>query len=155
MTLLEVPPETPQNLCQWLAYIVAVGIGVVIAFGIQRLFMHKLLNLTRISEKLRGRLAESTGTDIPLPVREMETELPRWVGGIEIVLYASAIVYNYPSFIAAWFATKFVSSHKTWADEPFGRAFYNRALFGSGLNILLGFFTGKAAQWAIWRVGPH
>jgi hypothetical protein len=149
----------PHNLCQWLAYIAAVALGIFVSWGTQQVFMRKILNLTNLSEKLRSRIAIKTGEpaieETQLPIREMETGLSDWVGAMEIVLYASAVVYNYPSFIAAWFATKFVASHKTWAPEPFGRTFYNRALFGSGLNILLGFFTGKMALWAIWYVGIH
>ena len=141
-----------------MAYIGVLVVGILVSWLTHRLFMGRLLNLTKISKEVRNRITEKSGTpaieEIELPFREMETRLSDWVGELEIVLYASAIVYNYPEFIAAWFATKFVASHKTWAPEPFGRTFYNRALFGSGLNILLGFFTGKIAVWVIGLLGP-
>src|SRR2546422_8516713 len=75
--------------------------------------------------------------------------LNEWVGAIEIALYASSVVFEHPEFIAVWLATKYVAFFRSWGEEPVGRTFYNRSLFGSGLNILLGFFTGRVAQWAI------
>lgn len=39
--------------------------------------------------------------------------------------------------------------NKLWAQEPNGRTFYNRSLFGSGLNILVGAATGGAILLAI------
>ena len=76
-------------------------------------------------------------------------ELASWVGAMEIVLYASSVVFGHPEFIAVWFATKYICVWRGWAEEPAGRTFYNRSLFGSGLNILLGFAAGTATRWAV------
>lgn len=152
----------PHSLYQWLVYVFVVALGVVVSQVAQWLFLGVVLNPVRIARKARDRVRhlqrEVEGREAKLPEWQfghLGTGLQRWVGTIEIILYASSVVFGYPEFIAAWFATKYVASYRTWAKEPVGRTFYNRSLFGSGLSILLGFFTGRVAMWAIWRVGPH
>src|SRR5579863_8285480 len=104
------PPPTPHNLSQWMAYTGVLVVGLLVSTVIQQLFMRKFLGLTKISEEARSRIAKFSGLpvveDIPLPFRQMATGLSDWVGALEIILYASAVVYNYPEFIVAWFATK-------------------------------------------------
>ncbi|HEV2224434.1 MAG TPA: hypothetical protein VGR84_15685 [Candidatus Acidoferrales bacterium] len=154
--------QMPHNLCQWIVYIVVVAAGVMISWGAQRFFLKVLLDPVKVVQKARERVMKlqekPDGEGAKLPEWQfghLGTGLQEWVGTIEIILYASSVVFGYPEFIAAWFATKYVASYKTWAKEPVGRTFYNRSLFGSGLNILIGFFTGRLAMWAIWRVGSH
>ena len=68
---------------------------------------------------------------------------------MEIILYASSVVFGHPEFIAVWFATKYICVWRGWGEDPVSRTFYNRSLLGSGLNILLGFATGTVARWAV------
>ena len=105
-------------------------------------------------KKLQDQLEDKTSEPSTWQYGHLETGLQAWVGTIEIIIYASSVVFGHPEFIAVWFATKYVAAYKTWAEEPVGRTFYNRSLFGSGLNLLIGFFTGRAALWAISLVGP-
>lgn len=66
------------------------------------------------------------------------TRLQEWVGAIEVLLYSSSIVFGYPQFIAVWLGTKYIAAYRTWSEDPVGRTFYNRSLFGSALNVLIG-----------------
>jgi hypothetical protein len=143
----------PHNLYQWLVYVAVVIVGVFVSGRTQWFFMHKVLKSETVVRKaLKGIEGDPAAK---LPSGHLGTKLQEWVGAIEIILYASSVVFGYPEFIAVWFATKYVSSYKTWAKEPVGRTMYNRSLFGSGLNILLGFFTGRVALWAISYFGTH
>jgi len=140
-----------------------VGVGVFVSWGTQRFFMKVLLEpkktVQKAFEEVKRLEEEQTkvkvDSDTKLPLGHLGTKLQGWVGAIEIILYASSVVFEHPEFIAVWFATKYVSGYRTWAKEPVGRTMYNRSLFGSGLNILLGFFTGRVALWAIFYFGPH
>jgi hypothetical protein len=163
--------QVPHSLCQWLSYIFVIGAGVLVSWGLQTLVgkvflnplkieldarerVKKLLEKAKTEAQKRGiELGESIGPK-PLQAGHLGTGLQAWVGTIEIIIYASSVVFDHPEFIAVWFATKYVSGYKTWAEEPVGRTFYNRSLVGSGLNIVIGFFTGKIALWAIGFVGP-
>ena len=159
----------PHNLCQWLAYIFVVVGGVIVSWGTQSFFRLVFLDPIKLAQKahkrvkdLEAKLAKELGEELPEEKVEpkwqfghLGTGLQGWVGAIGIIIYASSVVFGHLDFIAVWFATKYVAAYKTWAEEPVGRTFYNRSLFGSGLNILIGFFTGTVALWAIWRVGPH
>jgi hypothetical protein len=152
----------PHNLCQWLVYVFAVAIGMLVSSLIQFFFMQVVMEpvetVRKTREKVRKLQEKLTGT----PVEEehgqhiiLGTRLNEWVGALEIVLYASSVVFEHPEFIGVWFATKYVATFRSWGKEPVGRTLYNRSLFGSGLNILLGFFTGKFALWAIGYVGSR
>jgi hypothetical protein len=166
--LVSLPPwqnahQMPHDLCQWLVYILVVVVGVFVSSGTQWLFTQQFLNPIKTAQEAHERVKrlEEKLTGVK-PTKEPEwqfghlgTGLQGWVGAIEIILYASSVVFEHPEFIAVWFATKYVAAYKTWAEEPVGRTFYNRSLFSSGLNILLGFFTGRTAMWAISHVGPH
>ena len=101
---------------------------------------------------MRWLLAEKLGVH-QTDDRYIGPNLQRWLGAIEIILYSSSVVFGHPEFIAVWFGTKYVASYRFWHEKATGRAFYVRSLFGSGLNILLGFFTGKTALWAICHFG--
>jgi hypothetical protein len=159
-TTVQAISTMPHNTCQWLAYVFAVALGILVSRAIQWFFMDVLLEpaktvrktrekINRLQEKLTGiTLEEKHGTH---PV--LGTRLSGWVGAIEIVLYASCVVFEHPEFIAVWFATKYVAAFRSWERSPIGRTFYYRSLFGTGLNILLGFFTGKFALWAISHFG--
>jgi hypothetical protein len=163
----------PHTLCQWLAYIFVVGVGTLVSWGLQALVGKVLLEPVKLELDLRERVKklveklkeESKKRKMDLQLDEsvkppaaqpghLGTGLQEWVGTIEIIIYASSVVFEHPEFIAVWFATKYVAAYKTWAEEPVGRTFYNRSLFGSGLNIVIGFFTGKFALWLISLVGP-
>jgi hypothetical protein len=145
---------------------------VIVSWGIQYIFSKTLLDpvkveldarervqklLSKFEVKARGRGikvhadGEASKTP-PLQAGHLGTGLQEWVGTIEIIIYASSVVFLHPEFIAVWFATKYVAAYKTWAEEPVGRTFYNRSLIGSGVNIIIGFFTGRAAVWAISRL---
>ncbi len=142
----------PHTFGQWVVFVVVVVVGVFVSSGLQHLLMqvvHKPEKVARNAKKRIGEAAES------LDYRKeghLGTGLQGWVGGLEIILYASSIVFGYPQFIAVWFGTKYIAAYKTWGREPVGRTFYNRSLFGSGLNILLGAATGGIALWAIRRI---
>jgi len=111
-------------------------------------------NARRRMKDLQEKLTGTTIEEESGPHSILGGTLNARVGAIEIVLYASSVVFGHPEFIPVWFATKYVAAFKHWTEEPVGRAFYNRSLFGSGLNILLGFFTGVFAQWVIGRLAP-
>ena len=68
------------------------------------------------------------------------------IGRLENILYPSAVVFDVPAVILVWFATKYVVTWNRWTWSPMGRTFYNRSLFGSGLNILLGVVIGGIAK---------
>jgi hypothetical protein len=154
------PDKMPHNLCQWLAYIAVVTVGVLVAWGTQSFFGRVVFEPIKIAKKAHARVTalqeKLTGvrTDPKWEFGHLGTGLQGWVGAMEIIIYASSVVFEHPEFIAVWFATKYVAAYKTWAEEPVGRTFYNRSLFGSGLNIVIGFFTGRVAQWAISLVAP-
>jgi hypothetical protein len=152
----------PHNLCQYLAYLATLAVGAAISYGIQWVVMSCLLEPVRTVTKTRAKMQrlqeELTGEAARLehgPYRELGTRLSGFVGALEIFIYASCVVFGQLEFIGVWFATKYVASFRSWGREPIGRTFYYRSLFGSGLNVLLGFFTGKAAVWMIWFVGRH
>ncbi len=81
--------------------------------------------------------------------RSLGVGLQRWVGSIEIMLFAIAIAYREPILILLWVGAKYIASWGRWGRDQIGRTFYNRSLFGSGQNILLGIITGGFAQLAI------
>jgi len=102
-------------------------------------------------EKIAGKAAHRVG-DAALDYESgghIGTGLQGWVGTMEIILFSSSIVFGFPGFIGVWLATKYVAAYKTWARDPVGRTFYNRSLFGTGLNILIGSATGGASTLAI------
>ena len=72
---------------------------------------------------------------------------------MEIILYASSVVYGYHQFIAVWLATKYIASWKKWGETGIGRTLHNRSLFGSGLNVLAGVLTGLVAKYVIVSIG--
>lgn len=154
----------PHSLSQWLVYIGVVAVGVLVSLGLQHVFALVVFDPVKVvaearkrAKKLQEKLKAQLGDETPeLPswqVSHLGTGLQGWVGAIEIILYASSVVFEHPEFIAVWFATKYVAAYKVWSEDPVGRTFYNRSLFGSGLNILIGFSTGRAALWAISLVG--
>jgi hypothetical protein len=153
----------PHSLCQWLAYGLVVIVGAIVSFGIQWLVMSVILEPVGIVRKTREKMkrlqecltGEAVVEQKDTPYEDLGTRLSALVGTLEIVLYASCVVFDHPEFIAVWFATKYVAAFKSWGEEPVGRTFYYRSLFGSGLNILLGFFTGRVALWGIYRVSHH
>jgi len=142
----------PHNLCQWLTYVVTLIAGATVAVGVQTVVMHVFLTPQALIDKV---LKENPAAGEVRYSRHIGTQGQGWVGTIEIFLYASSVVFGHPEFIVAWFATKYVSSYHTWSKDPIGRTFYNRSLFGSGLNILLGFLTGECAVAAISHFGSH
>lgn len=135
---------------EWAAFIGMLGAGVVVS----HLIMYGLMGRWLSHEKVLQKSLEELG----VPETEWDkykkdllgTEFHGFLGGIEIVLYATSIAYNKPEFIAVWFATKYVASWSSWDKTPIGRTFYNRALFGSGVNIVLGVITG----WLILSFAP-
>jgi hypothetical protein len=142
----------PHSFCQWMAYLGAIAAGAAVAAGVQWVVMRVFL----VPQDLVNKVIKENPIAGEFPhTRHIGTQLQGWVGTIEILLYASSVVFGHPEFIVAWFATKYVSSYHTWSKDPVGRTFYNRSLFGSGLNILLGFLTGECALAAIAHVGSH
>ena len=137
--------EMPHNLCQWLAYTVVVIIGALVSWLIQWFVMRVVLDPKKLHEKLNKQNPSGAKDGSPL----VGTRLQAPLGALEIILYASSVVFEHPEFIAVWFATKYVAGFNKWGEDTAGRTFYNRSLFGSGINILLGFFTGLTARWVI------
>jgi hypothetical protein len=137
------------NRYQWFVFVTVVVMGVLVSLGLQQLFMQVFLK----PEKVAIAAAKRVGKEgAPLDYKKLGhlgTGLQRWVGTIEIILYSTSIVFGRPEFIAVWLGTKYVAAYRTWGKEPVGRTFYNRSLFGSGLNILLGAATGGLALWTI------
>ena len=151
----------PHNFCQWSAYAIVAALGIVVAYGIQALFMEVLLEPTALVRRTRKKMRDlqfkltgDHGKEAHGPEPILGATTSSWVGGIEIVLYSSSVVFKHPEFIGIWFATKYVANFRSWGKDPIGRAFYNRSLFGSGLNILVGFFTGLLAIWCMSKFGP-
>jgi hypothetical protein len=142
----------PKTLCQWLAYVAVVTAGVFASLGIQELFMQHMLKPEKVAESAAKRVGAASGSLDYKKLGHLGTGLQRWVGAMEVILYSSAFVFGYPQFIGVWFGTKYIAAYKTWAKEPVGRTFYNRSLFGSGLNILLGSATGGLALLVIRHV---
>jgi hypothetical protein len=138
----------PHNGWQWVTYALVVLAGALLASRMQKYVMRVQLDPERLIKTVLKKYP-AVGKDEFKHSRHVGTLLQDWVGVIEIILYASSVVFEHPEFIAVWFATKYVSSYHTWSRDPVGRSFYNRSLFGSGLNILIGYFTGRAALWAI------
>jgi hypothetical protein len=124
--------------------------GVVVSWAFGCLFMQHFLEPKKIAKEAAQRVGEQAADYAKLG--HLGTGLQPWVGAIEVLLYSSSIVFGYPQFIAIWFSTKYVASYKTWAQEPIGRTFYNRSLFGSGLNILVDAATGGAILLAVRHV---
>ena len=141
-------PHTP---IQFFWFIVVVAAGVVVSHVIMCGVMHRLLE--------PGKVFDDTLRRMNVPESEWESEkrkskslgsgLQSLVGSIEIVLFAIAIVYRQPLLILLWVGTKYIAGWGRWGQDQIGRTFYNRNLFGSGLNILLGIITGGFAQLAI------
>src|SRR5437879_2296792 len=99
----------PHNLCQWLVYIFVVVAGVFVSGGTQLFFGQVLLEPLKTAQKARERvkvleekLTGVKGTEAPWQFRHLGTGLQGWVGAIEIVLYASSVVFEHPEFIAVW-----------------------------------------------------
>jgi hypothetical protein len=137
----------PHTFSQWLIFVVIETAGVLASLGFGWIFMRRFLNPDAIAAQAANRAQ--------IDYREMGhlgTGLQGWVGAIEILLYSSSIVFGYPQFIAVWLGTKYLAAYKTWGADPVGRTFYNRSLFGSGLNILIGAATGGGALFAIRHV---
>lgn len=138
----------PHNLCQWITYIAVVIVGVLVGGRIQWLVMRVFLNPKKLHEKLNKENPSKAKDSSPL----VGTQLQGPLGALEIILYASAVVFEHPEFIAVWFATKYVAGFNKWGEDTAGRTFYNRSLIGSGINILLGFFAGLVARWLVGHV---
>jgi hypothetical protein len=134
---------------QWLAFFGVNIAGASLSRLLGWLFMSVFLNPDRIVKSAEKRLGQ------PLLVHKsmdhLGTRFQPWVGVLEILLYSSAVVYEHPEFIAVWLGTKYLAAYKTWGEDPIGRTFYNRSLFGSGLNILIGVATGVGSLLAIHR----
>lgn len=136
----------PQTIVQFLVFAGVVAIGAAVSqFIAMPVFMRWHLK----PEQLALDLGIKAGPEVT------GTRLQGYVGTIEIIIYATAIVYDYPGFIAVWFATKYVSSWRQWGEDALGRTFYNRSLFGSGLSLLIGTATGGLARIAISYVATH
>ncbi len=142
----------PVTMVQWFVFLLIESIGVVVCLGVQWLFMKKLLNPKRLADKLFESLHYSEEQRVQWRRQHLGTALQEWIGVMEIILYSSAIVFGYPEFIAVWFATKYIATWRGWVEEQVARSFYNRSLFGSGLNVILGAATGGLARLAIKQV---
>ncbi len=138
---------------QFLLFAVVVIAGVLISLALQYVFMQVILNPEKIARKAAARVVASKRPLDYKSLGHLGTGGQGWVGAIEIILYATAVFFKHPDFIGVWFATKYVAAYKTWAREPVGRTFYNRSLFGSGLNVLLGAATGGIALVATRDLG--
>src|SRR5207245_8922555 len=132
---------------QWFAILVVVVAGVLVSLGLQYVVMRVLLKPEKVAKAAAKRVGKAADSLDYKALGHLGTGLQTAVGAIEIILYSISIVFRHPEFIAVWLGTKYVAAYKTWGREPVGRTFYNRSLFGSGLNILLGAATGGLAVW--------
>jgi len=137
------------NPYQWATFIGVVILGVFFSLGLQLFFMKVVLKPEKVARAAAERVGMAGDSLDYKKLGHLGTGLQEWVGAIEIILFSSSVVAGYPQFIGIWFGTKYIAAYKTWAKEPVGRTFYNRSLFGSGLNVLLGAATGGAALLAI------
>lgn len=137
-------------LKEWAAFIGMLGAGVVVSRLIMYGLMGRWLSQEKVLEKSLKRLEIPPDKQKVYREKLLGTRFHGFLGGIEIVLYATSIAYNKPEFIGVWFATKYIASWTRWDESPIGRTFYNRALFGSGVNILLGVITG----WLLLSFAP-
>ena len=141
----------PQTPIQFFWFTVVVAVGAVVSHGIMRVVMHRLLEPGKVINDTLKRMnvPESEWEHRRRKIKNFGVGLQSWVGSIEIVLFAIAIVYRQPLLILLWVGAKYIASWGWWGQDQIGRTFYNRNLFGSGLNILLGIITGGFAQLAI------
>lgn len=140
---------------EWLKFGRVILVGMVLSGIIMRIVMGWCLKPEKVLEKVLKRQKKALGKDWNKECEEKERKKQRKkslgvglqipVGALEIALYATSIAYDKPEFIAVWFATKYVASWRGWTSDPVGRTFYNRSLFGSGLNIVFGVITGWVA----------
>ena len=137
---------------EWLKFIGVVAVGVfVFSLIMWGLMASRCLKPEKVLEKVLKRRAAFLSEKEQQEERKEQREkslgsgLQIPVGALEIALYATSIAYGEPGFIAVWFATKYVASWRGWTSDPVGRTFYNRSLFGSGLNIVFGVITGWVA----------
>ena len=130
---------------EWLKFGGVILAGMILSGLIMHIIMGWCLNPKKVlkhslerarfpKNKWKEKREENIGSGLQIPV-----------GALEIALYATSIAYGEPGFIAVWFATKYVASWRGWTSDPVGRTFYNRSLFGSGLNIVFGVITGWVA----------
>jgi hypothetical protein len=137
----------PHTIYQWLVFAGVETTGIFVSLGLGWVFMQRFLNPDTIAEQAANRAQVDYRN-----MGHLGTALQGWVGAIEILLYSSSIVFGYPQFIAVWLGTKYLAAYKTWGSDPVGRTFYNRSLFGSGLNILIGAATGGGALLAVRHI---
>jgi hypothetical protein len=141
---------------EWLKFIGIVAAGVfVFSLIMWCLMASRWLKPEKVLEEVLKRRGAALGDDWKKQREQEERKEQREkslgsglqipVGALEIALYATSIAYGEPGFIAVWFATKYVASWRGWTSDPVGRTFYNRSLFGSGLNIVFGVITGWVA----------
>lgn len=123
------PASPPHSLSQWLAFLAVVVFGTILSLGIQWVFMKKLLDPQKVVNEAFAEVKRLGGSPPPRTPDHLGTQLQQWVGALEIILYASSVVFGYPEFIAVWLGTKYIAAYKTWAREPVGRTMYNRSLF--------------------------
>jgi hypothetical protein len=147
--MVEFDSVYPSNLWESFLFVLVIGLGAILSLGVQHFFMYVLLKPEKVATDAANRVGAPAEAWDYKRLGHLGTGLQRWVGAIEIILYSTSIVFGFPQFIAVWLGTKYVAFYRTWAREPVGRTFYNRSLFGSGLNILLGAATGGAALLAI------
>lgn len=142
----------PQTLFEWFVVVLVVCAGVLISRWVVWLFMSDFLAPHKVAAKRLWDLEFTEEQKKDWKRKNIGVQLQPWVGAIEIIPYAFSIVVEHPEFIAVWFATKYIAVWRNWGEDPAARTFYNRGLFGSGLNILLGFATGQVALWVIGSI---
>jgi hypothetical protein len=143
----------PQSVCQWTVFLIVEALGTAVGALITWLVMEQWLTRERAVAKAFDRAKFSAIEREAFPVPQLGTQFHRALGVVELLIYSSSVVYGVPEFIPAWLAVKYIAGHEQWPPAPIGRTLYNRSLFGSAVNVLLGFALGQLASTCYPRSG--
>jgi hypothetical protein len=141
----------PQTIHQWLILASASSLGALLCGVALWLIMSKAMNGPRAARAALDRAGIPDANRGEWDLSKTHAGYQKEVGALENIMYSFSVVFGYPQFIPAWLAIKYIAGPSTWVPDPVGRTMYNRSLFGSGLNAVLGFLVGLIARWGITK----
>jgi hypothetical protein len=110
-----------MSFYQWVVFVAVVFAGVLVALGLQYLFMRVILSPEKVARAAAKRVGKQADTLDYKKQGHLGTGLQEWVGTMEIILYSTSIVYGHPQFIAVWLGTKYVAAYRTWGYRTRGK----------------------------------
>ena len=140
--------HVPQSVLQFVACVMVIGAGA--AFG-QAYVLKPLMTKKYNADELAKKFARKTRR----PFSQLKDHLHPHIGFVELLIYSGALAFGGKPLILTWFATKYVTSWHHWTVEPIGRAFYNRSLIGSGVNLIVGVAIGGLALLIVKAVSDY